>query len=714
MKVADYTGTPTQATPFETANIGIAKSHEGQLMILNVLSSTLYSDKISAVWREIGANAVDANIEAGKADVPIKIVLPTSISPTAIIRDYGTGISREDMLGRFLWMGESTKRNSNQVTGMLGIGRMAGLAYGDSFLVVSYQKGTKITYNIYRDQGVPKLAVMHEDQTDEPDGLEIKVPVRREDIGTFAERAERTFRYFKVRPEVKGGTINWALAEPKFKGTGWAITGSGSSVAVMGNVGYAIDKYSAGASDNPALEQGAILYFDIGELEITANREGLQYKGKTIPALKAKLKILSSELAATITKTIASAPSFWDAKKAFGAAFERGGDTSYYGGSGSIAGIVSNQVTWNGIPLKSGKFKILNDLGDNNGQDPEITVTLYDKSNWRRTVRKNPDPHSIYANDKNFLVENDLPKKGPSPSRVRQYFVDHPDVTALAILTFQTDQAKDRYIKAKYMEGAPMLLLSTFPKPAPLAGTSKANGPYNSKYSAKAFVFDENAVSSNRWSNKEKCSDWWKQEIVNKKTGGVYVTIRAFEILSPSGVCVSPSRITQEVVAWKKAGLLTTPLYGFKEDKAAKLGPQWVRLADHLQNYLDVIMQEPTAKKDLADYFEAAKYDGFINQKHLALFPSNCLAANLITTRKNALSVKHNEIYGVLFAHQNSSFLKRPAMAASALNFDKLEKSVKDRYPLLEKLPRHIVLRDDTKDFKPIANYINMIENKKP
>ncbi len=710
MKVADYGGSPTQATPFETAKIGLAKSREGQLMILNVLSSTLYSDKISAVWREYGCNGVDANIEAGKADVPIKIVLPTSVSPTAIIRDYGTGISKEDMLGRFLWMGESTKRNSNAVTGMLGIGRMSGLAYGDSFLVVSYTNGTKITYNIYRDQGVPAMAVMHEDKTDEPDGLEIKVPVRREDIATFAQRAEKTFRYFKVRPEVKGGTIDWNLSEPKFKGNGWAITGSGDSVAVMGNVGYAIDKYSLGLDSNlgEILGQGAILYFDIGNLEITANREGLQYKGKTIPAVKAKLKVLSDELAATITQTISSAPSYWDAKKAFGAAFE-GGRHDYYGVG--LSSIVSNKVTWNGIPVKTGRFKILNDLGKDNDPDPEIGVTLYDKTNWRRIVRRNPNPEQIYANDKNFLVENDLPKKGPSPARVRQYFVDHPDVTALAVLTFQTDQAKVRYWKARHLDGAPMLKLSTFPKPAPIPNVAGKTGPYNSKYSARAFVLDESATFSRSSYLKDKCSDWWKQESVDKNAGGVYVVIDKFEIKNPAGYNEVPRNILTQVASWRTAGLLTTPLYGFKEDKVPKLGPKWITLQDHLQNQLDAAMKWPTATKDLAEYFAAAKYDGFIDAKHKKEFPANCLAALLIAQREAALGVKNKEIYKVLYDHQNSRFLKLPSIKSSgAFDYQAFELSVKKRYPLLAMLPRYNVLDCLIKVFQPIADYINLIE----
>ena len=61
--------------------------------ILNVLRNQLYSDKIGAVVREYSANAVDANREAGKADTPIEVTLPSSFDPVFKVRDFGPALN---------------------------------------------------------------------------------------------------------------------------------------------------------------------------------------------------------------------------------------------------------------------------------------------------------------------------------------------------------------------------------------------------------------------------------------------------------------------------------------------------------------------------------------------------------------------------------------------------------------------------------------------
>jgi HSP90 family molecular chaperone len=142
-------------------DIELSTNSEDQLMIMNILSATLYTDKVSAVLREYGCNAADANVEAGRGDVPIEVTLPTRLSPNVVIRDFGDGMTLDQVRGTFSKPGSSTKRHSNEITGMMGIGSKVGFAYGDSFLVTSYTRGTKAVYNCYRENGALKIAIMH-------------------------------------------------------------------------------------------------------------------------------------------------------------------------------------------------------------------------------------------------------------------------------------------------------------------------------------------------------------------------------------------------------------------------------------------------------------------------------------------------------------------------------------------------------------------------
>lgn len=99
-----------------------AISLRNQAHLMTILRDTLYSDKILAVLREYSANAWDAHRQSGCKDIPIRVTLPTHAEPTLVIRDFGSGLSEEDLYQVYTQYGESTKRESNETVGYLGIG----------------------------------------------------------------------------------------------------------------------------------------------------------------------------------------------------------------------------------------------------------------------------------------------------------------------------------------------------------------------------------------------------------------------------------------------------------------------------------------------------------------------------------------------------------------------------------------------------------------
>ena len=84
-----------------------------------ILSSGLYSDKVSAVLREIGCNAADSHVAAGKLE-PIEVKLPTKLDTSFYIKDYGVGLTHEEVTGLFTTYFSSNKGESNEVTGASG------------------------------------------------------------------------------------------------------------------------------------------------------------------------------------------------------------------------------------------------------------------------------------------------------------------------------------------------------------------------------------------------------------------------------------------------------------------------------------------------------------------------------------------------------------------------------------------------------------------
>ncbi len=86
------------------------------------LSSGLYNDKIRAIIRELCCNAWDALVMAGKRGVSFEVHLPTDIEPTFRIKDWGVGLSHEDVMVLYCTYFQSAKTSSNETVGALGLG----------------------------------------------------------------------------------------------------------------------------------------------------------------------------------------------------------------------------------------------------------------------------------------------------------------------------------------------------------------------------------------------------------------------------------------------------------------------------------------------------------------------------------------------------------------------------------------------------------------
>ena len=142
MIATQKTHTLVRSHDFEESEFGI--DQEDISFVIDLLRNQIYSNKPLAVIREYTTNAIDAHVEVGKPDLPVKVTLPTKFEPTFKVRDYGTGLTDEEIRNLYTRYCKSTKRNSNAFTGQLGIGCKAGFAYGDNFGVISYNNGTKI------------------------------------------------------------------------------------------------------------------------------------------------------------------------------------------------------------------------------------------------------------------------------------------------------------------------------------------------------------------------------------------------------------------------------------------------------------------------------------------------------------------------------------------------------------------------------------------
>lgn len=286
---------------------GISNRDEDKAHILAILRDKMYSNKILAVLREYSTNAWDAHIDAGKGDVPIKVSIPTRIAPDLFIRDYGHGLSEQDIYEVYAQYGASTKRQSNEVVGFLGLGSKSAFAYSDTFTITSFHAGTKKVYTAAIDESnVGIVSKLHEEPTTET-GIEIRVPVSVNDIWQFEREASSLFRFFDPQPDINLGLDG--VGEVLSNGF-LSTSNRGEWQAIMGVIPYRLNFRTVearlreeGVWDFSQKHSGA-LKFSIGEVDVTASREELEYTDKTQKAVVTRLLALREEMRSKLKEII--------------------------------------------------------------------------------------------------------------------------------------------------------------------------------------------------------------------------------------------------------------------------------------------------------------------------------------------------------------------------------------------------------------------------
>lgn len=284
----------------------------------DILSSGLYANKIKAIIRELSCNAYDAQIAAGNGDTPFDIHLPTFLEPTFYIRDYGVGLSHDQVVNIFTTYFESTKSDSNDFVGAMGLGSKAPFSYTSNFTIEAFQNGICNVYTAFiNDAGFPSVIRMETRDTEEPNGLKITVPVQEKDFRNFKSEAIEVFQWFKTVPNEVNDEIEFTQAEMKsyydidnifvrsdaIRYHSYSYT----LLAVMGNIAYPVDLEmftDMFKQVNKNSFNNFVFNFEIGDIEFSASRESLSYTQKTIHAIKQKIQFVFDNTEQLIQKQL--------------------------------------------------------------------------------------------------------------------------------------------------------------------------------------------------------------------------------------------------------------------------------------------------------------------------------------------------------------------------------------------------------------------------
>lgn len=289
-----------------------------------ILSDQLYSHKVKAVIREASTNALDSYLLAQnqgqpKPDHAFTVHLPNRYELYFSVRDYGVGLSKEDVLHVYTTYFESTKTDSNDYTGCLGLGSKSPFSYTDNFSVTSYFNGEKSVYLAFVDSdGLPSITCVSQEECWEHNGLEVKVDVKQKDIEEFISEAKEIYRYFKIKPEITGQTIDIkSHTTPLFSGKTWNLYkheyGSKPSI-LMGNIKYACEVKSPDYfGDLYYLQQNNVeIECPIGSLEVNPGRESLSLDEETTKYILQRYREVYDELVLAIKTELANTQYGWD------------------------------------------------------------------------------------------------------------------------------------------------------------------------------------------------------------------------------------------------------------------------------------------------------------------------------------------------------------------------------------------------------------------
>lgn len=569
--------------------------------IMGILSG-LYADPIKAVIRELSVNANESHKASGNKS-PIKVTFPSTSGPTFIIKDEGLGLDIDEFGKLMASYGSSGeyKSTSNEYTGGFGLGCKAPAAYTDQWTITCIKGGRKWVLVCFKDEfGVPAFDTLEESETDEPNGVEVKLPVKANDIDRFRSTAVEVFNVFRVKPTVTNATPDEHLAlhlvaqHVVLAEDNWQMTDPNEethSYVVMGDVRYPINYNSFKLPDDLAVATNLGITFEIevGGLQVAPSREALMYTPMTVKRLTAEIKKVIDSLAQVVESRIQSAPTWWDACIEANIFKSR-----HYNSDSRMDNLlkkIKNKVLWKGQKVDGIIELPMVTVGGEKIQHPDLSVTLCGWRNWGKNRLRQESPHSIMVNrfSQVFLVPD---KKNFRTGRLKYAYANDriKDNATVYVITCKKDwddlcKTHTELAKIKYVD------YHTLPEPP--ADTSGSSQSYdkNAKHTkGKAFELDMDLAR-----HTSKQSDHWKLINGEFTEDDWWIEIEKFE---PVGVSrTSNSNLKKLVQELTQAKLLKGRLLAKK--KGEEIPEDGVLFAVGLQDAMTRMFKDNQALGEL-------------------------------------------------------------------------------------------------------------------
>ncbi len=624
----------------------------------NILSSNLYSDKPLAIVRELCCNAYDSHVAAGCADRPIEVILPTRINPQLVIKDFGTGLNHEQMIAIYTKFFESTKTESNDFVGQLGLGSKSPFSMFKTFSIEARKDGWKRVYTAYlNEEGIPTIAQMSEVEEDCENGVTVTMHVKPDDMDKFHNAAKRALMYFDPKPIVSGSTSfatftvkhgiggsNWKVRESDY----WARM-SGPYV-VQGFVVYPIDAALIKESGNLSAAARVVcdlnidFWMPIGSVDVAPSREALSYDKRTVANLAAAFEKVADEMRTVLQADFDTAKTMYEA----GCKLYKYENTGDYGMRRLFDSMHDHQAfTWNGKEIT---YKHELDV-----LQIKSTVIMRAQSSGRKLQYSSKyEPTTIDTKRQvplhsNTAVLIDDVVKGSS-DLLKQFLDDGtPPDTAIVLRATKKAEYDEAEIKRiiKMMGDVPVKKVSELPyKRSPTQKTTGRGKEQRLRFTS--FPKEKGRYSYRDDVRRTFSRLTWKAVDVDLDEGGFYMPIERFSVIHNGKVVDHIDVILDAAV---ELGLLSEDekerTYGFNEKEIAQVAndPDWVNLFDHLaeefvnMNIIDKVAQANAVSELNSAMSDFNRHIGAYWDKYESMFIDGAFKA--IVNKSKRLNAAH-------------------------------------------------------------------------
>ncbi len=719
MKLHDQPSEVITSTSNQVSNFTIKATTKA----FSVLSSSLYSDKIRAIIRELSTNAIDAHVEAGIEDTPFELKLPSIFDLEFYVKDFGSGLTHEQMVGYWTtdehgnqqYVGglyntyfESTKQHSDDFVGMLGLGSKSPFSYVSNFIVESRQDSVKRIYSCFKNElGLPAVTLLTEIETDEPSGLTIKLTVKKQDVDNFVAAAKKVFMYFTTLPNVVGYTdFKPYSIKKQLTGTNWYIrevdsyANMNGPYIVQGLIPYPVDKSFFDDEDDKIwsmlLELPIDIIVPIGEVDISASREHLSYDPITIANVRRILIQVSTEINQSIQSQFDLCQSEWEAGQ-----LHLKLETSSILQFDKIYNKINKVVkfTWDDSPVPK-KISIPNNLLK---QMDIIEMMLnYNEKLQVNTKLYNHSPHLQIRGELCVIVD----EYHYGREHYKKIFKNHVNKTGCKVWLLVIRSLKPKLLidDNDLTELLNLIGNPEYTRMEPKIRNVRSSGPRSaSKQKVDRWVYQYGYGSmQNR--------NVWNTRTVNIADGGLYVEIKGYKILyngNQFGVFDKVIRVGEQL------GILNAnvPIFGFTATEIKKLPKNhtWLNLFDVVIEKVieDTEISSACVYNDVLSWFRYNSIIPYTIHKSTKPLPEGIFGSWITKIReykpsKTTESSNYKQVLSLLAKHQLNKLVEMVDNLTK--EFDLLHK----QYPVLEYL--HYMPPSD-KELDKLLEYIILVDN---